>query len=609
MVKYTMKKQRSLFKSLLIGLAIVVTLVIYAYGFQVTKVNLAETRNPNRQTQLTRIIRALAHPDIIEFEQEEFIVSLPVYLPCPPEGIPPVEVHTSGPYMVMTPACAEPGSQVTVEGHYFEPDTQGPINFIPPSGASLQMGRITTDDLGRFTATVTLPKRPNTEAQEVRAITRRNIGAPHFSQNAVDTWDKIIETVFMALLATTLGVAIAMPASFLAARNIMTPITTPFTSVALSIISLPLGVLIGLQASNLMRSLSLELTSSSWVNLGALIVIPIASTMAIRWALPPEETRQPSKSVRISRLVVLLIVALLSLLVLYLLSALVVRISSSLIVPLKDLGFLVRFVGTLGDILGLTIPLISVLISIGVLASIAGKLGQWIITHSSTAVNRISNIALGTLAGATLFAMIGAGIDWFYQFENPILTLIIPAVIGAIVGAITAVLLSRRATLPIGFIIYSMSRTLFNGLRSIESLVMVIVFAVWVGIGPFAGVLALALHTIASNAKLYSEQVEAIMPGPLEAVTATGANRLQTIIYAVIPQIIPPFISYTMYRWDINVRMSTIIGFAGGGGIGFLLQQNINLLNYRSASAQMLAIAIVVASMDYVSSKMREKAI
>jgi phosphonate transport system permease protein len=150
-------------------------------------------------------------------------------------------------------------------------------------------------------------------------------------------------------------------------------------------------------------------------------------------------------------------------------------------------------------------------------------------------------------------------------------------------------------------------RTIFNALRSIESLVMVIVFAVWVGIGPFAGVLALALHTIASNAKLYSEQVESIMAGPIEAVTATGANRLQTIIYAVIPQIVPPFISYTMYRWDINVRMSTIIGFAGGGGIGFLLQQNINLLNYRQASAQMLAIAIVVASMDYLSSVLREK--
>jgi len=158
-------------------------------------------------------------------------------------------------------------------------------------------------------------------------------------------------------------------------------------------------------------------------------------------------------------------------------------------------------------------------------------------------------------------------------------------------------------------VLYSVTRTVFNSLRSIEALVMVIVFAVWVSIGPFAGVLALALHTIASNAKLYSEQVESILAGPLEAVTATGATRLQTIIYAVIPQIIPPYISYTMYRWDINVRASTIIGFAGGGGIGFLLQQNINLLNYRAGATQMLAIAIVVASMDYLSTKLRERAI
>jgi phosphonate transport system permease protein len=166
---------------------------------------------------------------------------------------------------------------------------------------------------------------------------------------------------------------------------------------------------------------------------------------------------------------------------------------------------------------------------------------------------------------------------------------------------------NAKATLPTGITIYFIMRTILNATRSVEPLVMVIVFVAWVGIGPFAGALALALHTIAALSKLYSEQVESIMPGPLEAIQATGANRLQTIVYAVVPQIIPPYISFTMYRWDINVRMSTIIGFAGGGGIGFLLQQNINLLDYRAASMQMLAIAIVVASMDYLSSTLRER--
>jgi phosphonate transport system permease protein len=204
---------------------------------------------------------------------------------------------------------------------------------------------------------------------------------------------------------------------------------------------------------------------------------------------------------------------------------------------------------------------------------------------------------------------LGAGIDWLYQINDPLKMLWLPAGVGAVIGLALAIKLSLQNTLPTGLVIYYLARTIFNALRSIEALIMVIVFVVWVGIGPFAGVLALSLHTVAALAKLYSEQVESILPGPLEAVRATGATRLQTIIYAVIPQIIPPYISFTMYRWDINVRMSTIIGFAGGGGIGFLLMQNINLLNYRAASAQMLAIAIVVASMDYVSSKLREMTI
>jgi phosphonate transport system permease protein len=181
--------------------------------------------------------------------------------------------------------------------------------------------------------------------------------------------------------------------------------------------------------------------------------------------------------------------------------------------------------------------------------------------------------------------------------------------VGAALGAVWAILANPEQPVPIGTTVYYIIRTILNALRSIEPLIMVIVFVVWVSLGPFAGTLALALHTIAALGKLYSEQVESIMHGPLEAVQATGANRLQTVMYAVIPQVIPPFISFTMYRWDINVRMSTIIGFAGGGGIGFLLQQNINLLQYRAAAVQMLAIAVVVASMDYLSAYLREKAI
>jgi phosphonate transport system permease protein len=182
-------------------------------------------------------------------------------------------------------------------------------------------------------------------------------------------------------------------------------------------------------------------------------------------------------------------------------------------------------------------------------------------------------------------------------------------VTGAVIGVVIVFVNREKDSLPVGLTIYAITRTILNTLRSIEAFIMAIIFVALLSTGPFAGVMALSLHTVAALAKLYSEQVESIMPGPLEAIKATGATRLQTIVYAVIPQIIPPYISFTMYRWDINVRMSTIIGFVGGGGIGFLLQQNINLLNYRSASVQMLAITVVVAIMDYVSSKLRERVV
>jgi phosphonate transport system permease protein len=160
---------------------------------------------------------------------------------------------------------------------------------------------------------------------------------------------------------------------------------------------------------------------------------------------------------------------------------------------------------------------------------------------------------------------------------------------------------------PVTFVIYLITRTLLNILRSIESLIIAIVFVVIVGLGPFAGVLALAIHSIAALAKLYSEVIEGIDPGPIEAVRATGANWIQIVRYAVIPQIVPPFTAFTIYRWDINVRSATIIGFVGGGGIGFLLIELIRINDFRGVSALFITIAVIVILLDYISAKIRER--
>jgi phosphonate transport system permease protein len=155
--------------------------------------------------------------------------------------------------------------------------------------------------------------------------------------------------------------------------------------------------------------------------------------------------------------------------------------------------------------------------------------------------------------------------------------------------------------------IYYLTRTIMNIVRAIEPLIWALVAVVWVGLGPFAGIVALTFHSIAALGKLYSEAIENIDPGPIEAIQATGANKIQTIMYAVIPQMIPPFVSFSIYRWDINVRMSTIIGLVGGGGIGFLLVQYIRLLDYRSAGIAVWFIAITVAILDFVSSEIRQR--
>jgi phosphonate ABC transporter permease subunit PhnE len=156
--------------------------------------------------------------------------------------------------------------------------------------------------------------------------------------------------------------------------------------------------------------------------------------------------------------------------------------------------------------------------------------------------------------------------------------------------------------------IYYLTRTMFNILRSIEAILYVAIFFYWVSFGNFAGMLALAVTTFALIGKLFSEAIENIDPGPLEAIMATGATRLQAIVYGILPQIIPPFISYAIYQWDINIRMATIVGFAGGGGIGFLLYTKyFPFMSYRSAGTAVALIVIVVAIMDFASAKIRER--
>lgn len=589
----------------------IAVLIVYAYGFEITQIDLEELRSEQRQTSLQRVMRALARPDILEYDKEEQKTIAEVHVPCPATSVQPANPGSSQPYITISPACANPGSTVTVEGFNFLPNAGGPVRFVPGDDPTnvVELGNdvAQADPSGHFVVEVKLPNRTSEDRQFIRATLRRNIGLPHFTQTAKDTWDKIIETVFLALLATTLGTILAVPISFFAARNLMKSVRSPLAGIALSIIGWPLGIAIGYLIVNQIGSLTAPLSVNLPINLASVLLGPLLAWFGVRWAMPQEELKTPGLALRLIRLFVLILVVLTALYTLFQLAGFVSNVSSMIKPALGPMGFLATFLFQVSDILRVTTPAAGAFVAGGALSSIFGRIGQRVTEKGSLLIAKIFNVVVAAVAGATMFGIIGWLVEGLYQIGRPEYTIWLPVFTGAGIGLTLAILTKAKDTLPIGLIIYYITRSILNGLRSVEALVMAIVFVIAVGIGPFAGVMALGLHTIVSLAKLYSEQVESILPGPLEAVEATGANRLQTVIYAVIPQIVPPYISYTMYRWDINVRMSTIIGFVGGGGIGFLLQQNINLLNYRAASAQMLAIAVVVASMDYISSVLREK--
>lgn len=247
--------------------------------------------------------------------------------------------------------------------------------------------------------------------------------------------------------------------------------------------------------------------------------------------------------------------------------------------------------------------------SAAIAAAYASRYAQEAVLSWGEVPARTLTGVLAALGVASVVYAIGAFLNWLYQFDNPENWTTIPALAGAGVGIVLGLVIKPNRPFRIGFVVYNITRTILDVLRAIEPLIMGIVFVVWVGLGPFAGILALTLHSIAALGKLFSEQVEGIDEGPVEAITATGASRLQMVIYAVIPQVIPPFTAFALYRWDINVRMSTIIGFIGGGGIGFVLSQNIQQNRYRQASVMMLAIAVVVALLDYASAKIRSRII
>jgi len=181
--------------------------------------------------------------------------------------------------------------------------------------------------------------------------------------------------------------------------------------------------------------------------------------------------------------------------------------------------------------------------------------------------------------------------------------------------ALWGTVLSIVCSIPLGLMcsenlapvwIYQPTRRLMDATRAINEMVFAMLFVVAVGLGPFAGVLALFIHTTGVLAKLFSEAVEAIDPRPVEGVRATGANKLEEILYGVIPQVLPLWISYSLYRFESNVRSASVVGMVGAGGIGVILWESIRGFQFQQTAAVMIVIIICVTLIDLLSQRLRK---
>lgn len=200
-------------------------------------------------------------------------------------------------------------------------------------------------------------------------------------------------------------------------------------------------------------------------------------------------------------------------------------------------------------------------------------------------------------------------IDWKLYLEQMIVTLQI-ALWGtalAIVFAIPFGIMCSENLMP--WWVVQPTRRMMDAARAINEMVFAMIFVVAVGLGPFAGVLALFVHTTGVLAKLFSEAAEAIEPGPVEGIRSTGASTLQEIVFGVIPQVLPLWISYSLYRFESNVRSATVLGMVGAGGIGVILWENIRGFMFQQTSAVLLIVIVTVSVIDLLSQNLRKRVI
>jgi len=248
--------------------------------------------------------------------------------------------------------------------------------------------------------------------------------------------------------------------------------------------------------------------------------------------------------------------------------------------------------------------------------------GDWVKCGLAVALAAAALSFSGRYLGLSLSELV-KGIPWIvdlvsrmfppnWAFLRQLLRPVLETIQVAVWGTLLAVVLA----LPLCFLgarnlaprwLFHATRQLFNAARGINELIFALIFVAAVGLGPFAGVLALSLHGAGMLGKFFAEAVEESDPGPVEALRATGASSVQVVVFGVLPQVVPSWIAATLYRLEVNLRAATVLGMVGAGGIGFELYSSLKLFQYQDTATCVLVILAMVMGADYLSSRLRAR--
>ena len=168
---------------------------------------------------------------------------------------------------------------------------------------------------------------------------------------------------------------------------------------------------------------------------------------------------------------------------------------------------------------------------------------------------------------------------------------------------------ARRHRVLLRRIPYLAAKTILNFLRTIPELLWALVFVFLVGLGPFPGVLALGVHTGGVLGKLFAEVLEDVDLQPVESLQSTGAGKVQILFYAILPQVLPQFVSYTLYRWEVNIRVAAVLGFVGAGGLGQRIHIALSLFLEQQLLTLLIALYVLVTAVDYLSAYLRRRVV